>query len=105
MFVIKKSTNNTSKTRKSAGISSAKASPSPKKRNTTSSKALKSVMFVLPLGNGWVVKSEKASRFMVITDSKREAIAVARNVARTKKTRLVVYSKKGLIELKENYVA
>lgn len=104
MFVTKRTINIASKVKKSS-TDTGKIQSSPKKKKPVSSKTLKSIIFVLPLGNGWVVKNEKAARFMVITDSKREAISIARNVARTKKTRLVVHGKSGLIELKENYIA
>ena len=63
-----------------------------------------SIQYVLPLGgNGWVVKNNKAAKFTVITDSKREAITIARNIAKNKQIELVVHGRDGSIELRENY--
>jgi uncharacterized protein YdaT len=59
---------------------------------------------VLPIGNGWVVKTNNASKFTVVIDSKKEAITIARNLAKTKHTELIVHAKNGNIELRESYV-
>ena len=62
------------------------------------------VQYVLPLGgNGWVVKNSKASKFTVITDSKREAISIARDIAKTKQIELEVHGRDGRIEIRESY--
>ena len=72
-----------------------------KSKKTTS---VISIQYVLPLGgNGWVVKNNKAAKFTVITDSKREAISIARNIAKNKQIELVVHGRDGSIELRENY--
>lgn len=63
------------------------------------------IQYVLPLGNGWVVKNNRASKFTVITDSKSEAISIARSIARTKRTELVVHGRNGNIEIQESYRA
>ena len=68
------------------------------------SRMVKEVQYVLPLGNGWVVKGSKTNRFTTITDSKAEAIAIARLMAQNKHVELVVHGKDGAIELRENYV-
>jgi ribosomal protein L32E len=81
------------------------------KNTHTKSKVLKknaskviSIQYVLPLGgNGWVVKNNKAAKFTVITDSKREAISIARNIAKNKQIELVVHGRDGSIEIRENY--
>jgi hypothetical protein len=63
-----------------------------------------SIQYVLPLGgNGWVVKNNKAAKFTVITDSKREAISIARNIAKHKQIELVVHGRDGSVEIRENY--
>jgi hypothetical protein len=63
-----------------------------------------SIQYVLPLGgNGWVVKNNKAAKFTVITDSKREAISIARNIAKNKQIELVVHGRDGSVERRENY--
>ncbi|MDI3319039.1 DUF2188 domain-containing protein [Pinibacter soli] len=71
----------------------------------TSRSALKNdIQYVLPLGNGWVVKASKATSFTVITDSKTEAISIARNIARSKHTQMIVHRRNGEIERTENYI-
>jgi Uncharacterized protein conserved in bacteria (DUF2188) len=60
--------------------------------------------YVLPLGNGWVVKNSNVARFTFITDSKREAITIARSLARSKHMELIVHGKNGNIEVKESYI-
>lgn len=80
-------------------------------KNTHSRKKLKkdsskvsSIQYVLPLGgNGWVVKNSKAAKFTVITDSKREAVSIARNIAKHKQIELIVQGRDGRIEIRENY--
>ena len=61
------------------------------------------IEYVLPLGNGWVVKNKAAKVFTVITDTKKEAITIARSIAKNKKRELVVYGRGGVVELKEAY--
>ncbi len=63
------------------------------------------IQYVLPLGNGWVVKTNKAAKFFLITDSKKEAVDVARKLAMTKKSELIVHGKDGKIQVRESYVA
>jgi len=55
------------------------------------------VQHVIPLGNGWVVKSADTTKFTAITDSKKEAVAIATHIAKTKHTDLVVHDKNGTI--------
>ncbi len=62
------------------------------------------IQYVLPLGNGWVIKASKSATFTAITDSKTEAISIARTIARSKHTQLVVHGRNGAVEMKENYV-
>jgi hypothetical protein len=74
-----------------------------KKSKKSASKVI-SIQYVLPLGgNGWVVKNNKAAKFTVITDSKKEAVSIARNIAKNKQIELVVHGRDGSIELRENY--
>ncbi|MCP9749520.1 DUF2188 domain-containing protein [Ferruginibacter sp. HRS2-29] len=63
-----------------------------------------SIEHVLPLGNGWIVKNDKSAKFTTITDTKKEAIEIARNIARKKNIILLVYAKDGTIQLEESYV-
>ena len=63
----------------------------------------KSIEYVLPLGNGWLVKNSLAKKFTVITDNKREAITIARSIAKTKHCELIVHGRDGSIEKQESY--
>lgn len=58
---------------------------------------------VVPLGNGWVVKTGNAKTFTIITDSKREAIEIATSIAKTKRSSIVVHGKFGVIEKTESF--
>ena len=94
--------------------SSGKAAQSPSKvvagrigRGRITSKKISAtddIQYVLPLGNGWVIKASKSATFTAITDSKAEAISIARTIARTKHTQMIVHGKNGAVEMKENYV-
>lgn len=61
------------------------------------------IEYVLPLGNGWVVKNNSAKRFTTITDSKRDAINIARELARRHNNALIVHGRSGKIEIREKY--
>jgi Uncharacterized protein conserved in bacteria (DUF2188) len=58
---------------------------------------------VIPLGNGWVVKTGSSKTFTVITDNKREAVEIAKSIAKTKKSAVVVHGKFGAIERTEAF--
>ena len=74
---------------------------------TTSKKKtvpIDAIQYVFPLGGtGWMVKNSKATKFTLITDSKREAVSVARNLAKTRHNELVIYGRDGNIEKRESY--
>ncbi len=63
------------------------------------------VQYVLPLGNGWVVKNSQAKKFTAITDNKKDALVIARTIAKYKQIELVIYGKDGKIQSRENYHA
>jgi hypothetical protein len=94
-------TNTTYTTRKKKSASSKKKVSTTSKKRDTLNRRL--IQYVLPIGNGWVVKTNNAAKFTVVTDSKKEAIAIARNLAQTKHSDLIVHGKDGNIELKESY--
>lgn len=58
---------------------------------------------VLPLGNGWAVKGEGSKRFTVITETQRDAITVAKEIAKNNKSELVIHGKDGKIRYKDSY--
>lgn len=58
---------------------------------------------VVPLGNGWAVKGEGSKKFTVITEKQRDAISVARGIAKNNKSELVIHGKDGKIRDKDSY--
>ena len=58
---------------------------------------------VVSLGNGWAVKKEGSSRFTVITETQKDAITVAREIARNNKSELVIHGKDGRIRARDSY--
>jgi hypothetical protein len=58
---------------------------------------------VVPLGNGWAVKGEGNSRFTAITERKREATIIARDIARNNRSEVVIHGKDGKIQDKDSY--
>ncbi len=58
---------------------------------------------VIPLGNGWAVKGEGSKKFTVITETQRDAITVARGIAKNNKSELVIHGKDGRIRDKDSY--
>ena len=65
--------------------------------------AVTDVTYVLPSGNGWVVKRQNASRFTAITDTKRQAISIARVLARSNNLELIVHGRNGQVEIHESF--
>jgi len=58
---------------------------------------------VVPLGNGWAVKGEGSKKFTVITETQRDAITVAKGIAKNNKSELVIHGKDGKIRDKDSY--
>ena len=58
---------------------------------------------VVPLGNGWAVKKEGSGRFTVITETKKEAVEVAREIAKHNQSELIIHGKDGKIQDKDSY--
>ncbi|RYY07213.1 MAG: DUF2188 domain-containing protein [Sphingobacteriaceae bacterium] len=58
---------------------------------------------VIPLGNGWAVKGEGSKKFTIITELQKDAITVARGIAKTNKSKLLIYGKNGEIKDKSSY--
>ncbi|WP_026968063.1 DUF2188 domain-containing protein [Algoriphagus terrigena] len=57
---------------------------------------------VVPLGNGWAVKKEGSSRLTIVTDNQRDAVRVAREIAKSHKSELIVHRKDGKIREKNS---
>lgn len=58
---------------------------------------------VVPLGNGWAVKGEGSKKFSVITETQKDAITVAKGIAKNNKSELVIHGKDGRIRDKDSY--
>lgn len=59
---------------------------------------------VIPLGNGWAVKEEGKTRFSLISQTQKDAILFAREIAKSNHAELVIHRKDGRIRLKDNYI-
>ncbi|MDB5201347.1 MAG: hypothetical protein JWQ27_756 [Ferruginibacter sp.] len=60
---------------------------------------------VVPLGNGWAVKSAGADRATVITNKQSDAISAARDIAKANCTELIVHGRDGKIRERNSYGA
>jgi hypothetical protein len=58
---------------------------------------------VVPLGHGWAVKKEGSDRHTIITATKKEAVTVARDIARNQRSELVIHGRDGRIQDKDSY--
>jgi hypothetical protein len=58
---------------------------------------------VVPLGNGWAVKGEGNAKYTAITENKRDATVIARNIAKNNKSEIVIHGKDGRIQDKDSY--
>ena len=63
----------------------------------------KNIQYVLPAGNAWAVKSGDSTKFTVITNTKKEAIAFDTQVAKHYESELTVYGKNGQILITDNF--
>ena len=58
---------------------------------------------VVPNGNNWAVKGEGNSKNTKITQTQKEAIDIARTIARKEQPELVIHGKDGQIRQKDSY--
>ena len=58
---------------------------------------------VVPLGNGWAVKSAGAGRATVITTKQSDAISAARDIARNNHSELIVHGRDGKTRERNSY--
>ena len=58
---------------------------------------------VVPLGNGWAVKGEGGKKFTVITETQKDAITVAREIAKNNKSELLIHGRDGKIRDRDSY--
>lgn len=58
---------------------------------------------VVPLGNGWAVKSAGAAKATIITTKQSDAISVAKGIAKNNQSELIVHGKDGKIRERNSY--
>lgn len=58
---------------------------------------------VVPHQNGWAVKSAGADRATKVAPTQREAIDVARNIARNQHSELLIHGENGRIRARDSY--
>lgn len=58
---------------------------------------------VLPKGDSWEVKTEKSEKAYRITDTQKEAIDIAREIARNQQSELIIHRPNGEIRQKDSY--
>lgn len=58
---------------------------------------------IVPTASGWGVMKEGSTRKTVITDTKKEAEEIGREIARNQKTELVIHGKDGKIQDSDSY--
>jgi hypothetical protein len=66
-------------------------------------KTAKKIYYVIPFGNAWVVKNADKTKFTLITESKREAVSFATQLAKDSEADLIVYGKKGEITASKSF--
>lgn len=64
---------------------------------------MKKNQHVVPSGDQWAVRGEGNSRKTRITQTQREAIEIAREIARNQQSELVIHRKNGTIRDKDSY--
>lgn len=64
---------------------------------------IKKNQHVVPVGTKWGVKGKGNSRYTKVTDTQREAMVVARTIARNMQSELVIHGKDGRIRQKDSY--
>ncbi len=66
---------------------------------------MKKNIHVVPKGKDWAVKKAGASRASKVTTTQKEAIQVAKNLARDNQSELLIHGKNGQIREKNSYGA
>jgi len=68
-------------------------------------KIVKRIEYVIPVGNGWAVKGSINGKYIIITDNKKEAVSVARDIAKRNESDLIIYGKDGSIISNNSYTS
>lgn len=80
-----------------SGATKRSATSSVRKKSAVKPKGA-SVQRVLPLGNAWVVKADRAKEFTVVTALLRDAVKIATSLAKHEHALLIIHNKNGTIK-------
>jgi hypothetical protein len=58
---------------------------------------------VVPDGNSWAVKTEKSEKSYRVTDTQKQAIEIAREVAKNQQSELIIHRPNGEIRQKDSF--
>jgi len=58
---------------------------------------------VVPQGDQWAVKTDNSQKAIKITETQKEAIEIAREVAKNQESELSIHGKDGQIRQKDSY--
>ena len=72
-------------------------------RSSSTKSEIRGIQYVLPIGNGWVIKGSKHKKFTLLTMSKREAVFYARSIAKRNGDILEVHERGGKISERKKY--
>lgn len=64
---------------------------------------MKKNQHVVPHSSGWAVKGAGNQKVTKVTSTQKEAINVARNIAKNQKSELLVHNQKGQIRQKDSF--
>tara|TARA_R110002073_G_scaffold261538_1_gene424428 strand:+ start:2890 stop:3111 length:222 start_codon:yes stop_codon:yes gene_type:complete len=64
---------------------------------------MKKNQHVVPHGSGWAVKGAGNQKATKVTSTQKEAIKVARNIAKNQKYELLIHNQKGQIRQKDSF--
>ncbi|WP_354667559.1 DUF2188 domain-containing protein [Polaribacter vadi] len=64
---------------------------------------MKKNQHVVPHNSGWAVKGAGNQKATKVTSTQKEAINVARNIAKNQKSELLVHNQKGQIRQKDSF--
>lgn len=64
---------------------------------------MKKNQHVVPSGDQWAVRGEGNSKKTIITQTQREAIEIAREIARNQQSELLIHGKNGQIRERDSY--
>lgn len=64
---------------------------------------MKKTVHVTPNGSNWNVKTSNSSKAYRVVDTQKEAINIAKTVAKNLQTELLIHGKNGQIRAKDSY--